>query len=138
MDSRDLIIIAVVGVGAWWLWKRLQEVPQSATNTDPLGASSMVAGAAAQTLSGNPTFRGLFASTGSPTLTLGTPGRGGAIFSRSAATLLATNVTPPSVANTPFVLSSPSAGVAPTPGFQPPEQQLSPVVNPASGLRGVY
>lgn len=137
MDSRDLLIIAAVGFGAWWLFFRSSSA-QPAADGNPAGAASMNAGAAAQTQLGSASLRGLISSGLSSGLTLGSKQQAFAsTFQDSARRLLALNVTPQPVTTPPFVRSSPTLGLQPTGGSQPPPQRLNTLINPASGLRGV-
>ena len=131
MDSRDLIIIGVVGIAAWLGYRYFfAGTPQPIATGNPAAGSAMVAGAAAQTQTGAGATRGLFVGGTNLSPILGSPFGIANNFQNAAGQLLALNVIPQPVASVPVTLSSPTAGIAPTGGTLPPPQRLNPTINP--------
>lgn len=136
MDSRDWIILGVVGLGGWWLYKRLQNHAQPVVDGNPAGAASMHAGAAAVTKSGLPSVKGIVA----PPRDLAAPRLGGGSpsstpFRTTAGKLLGLNLAPQPTQLVPTVQSGTTTGSLPVHGSLPPPQRLNPTINPS--IRGV-
>ena len=130
MDSRDVIIIALVGVGVWLWWKARNMPLPIGDSANAQNGSSMAPGAAQQTQVGPATIRGI--DMGGPRTMVATLG-GGATASAITKALLTIDKTPQPVAVAPMNFSGTTAGIGPIGPHAPTQQQLNPVINPAPG-----
>jgi hypothetical protein len=94
METGTVIAIGVAGVGAWWLYRRMQAQPQPGIVTDPTAAAAMTSAGARTTQTG-PTLvsgiaRGAIAPRDLPPIVTSV----GAIFRKTVGSLLIADANP--------------------------------------------
>lgn len=95
MDSRDILILAVVGIGGWWLYRRSQAMPKAAALGNPTAAASMTTAGRRATLVGQSIVSGISGAPFMPRDPIGGFIGGGGSFARNVAALVAADATPP-------------------------------------------